>query len=50
MGNDDFERNLVVVEKTAYSKGLSPEAIAIMLEFAMSLRMGKTQPVTYRAH
>lgn len=41
-GNDDVERNMVLVEKVAYSKGLSPEAISIMLEFAMSLRMGKT--------
>uniref|UniRef100_A0A8D0ALR4 Centromere protein I n=1 Tax=Sander lucioperca TaxID=283035 RepID=A0A8D0ALR4_SANLU len=39
-GNDDVERNMVLVEKVAYSKGLSPEAISIMLEFAMSLRMG----------
>ncbi|KAM7417396.1 hypothetical protein PAMA_017178 [Pampus argenteus] len=39
-GNDDFERNLVVVEKVAFSRGLSPEAVSIMLEFAMSLRMG----------
>ncbi|XP_040030391.2 centromere protein I [Gasterosteus aculeatus] len=39
-GNDEVERNMVLVEKLAYSKGLSPEAISIMLEFAMSLRMG----------
>ncbi|XP_053284820.1 centromere protein I [Pleuronectes platessa] len=39
-GNDEFERNLVLVEKVAYARGLSPEAISIMLEFAMSLRMG----------
>ncbi|TDH07450.1 hypothetical protein EPR50_G00106390 [Perca flavescens] len=39
-GNDDVERNMVLVEKVAYSKGLSPETISIMLEFAMSLRMG----------
>ncbi|KAM9356675.1 centromere protein I [Symphorus nematophorus] len=39
-GNDEVERNLVLVEKAAYSRGLSPEAIAVMLEFAMSLRMG----------
>eukprot|EP00064_Thunnus_orientalis_P010034 superscaffoldBa00001323_g10060 len=44
-GNDDFERNLVLVEKVAYSRGLSPEAISIMLEFAMSLRMGTTPVV-----
>uniref|UniRef100_A0A4W6E8Q8 Centromere protein I n=1 Tax=Lates calcarifer TaxID=8187 RepID=A0A4W6E8Q8_LATCA len=39
-GNDEFETNLVLVERVAYSKGLSPEAISVMLEFAMSLRMG----------
>ncbi|KAG7518240.1 centromere protein I isoform X1 [Solea senegalensis] len=39
-GNDNLERNLVLVERVAYSKGLSPEAISVMLEFAMSLRMG----------
>lgn len=39
-GNDEVERNMVMVEKVAYSKGLSPEAVSIMLEFAMSLRMG----------
>ncbi|XP_029020176.1 centromere protein I [Betta splendens] len=42
VGNDDFENNLVLVEKVAYSRGLHPEAISIMLEFAMSLRMGTT--------
>lgn len=41
-GNDEFDNNLVVVERVAYSKGLSPEGISVMLEFAMSLRMGKT--------
>ncbi|XP_028272271.1 centromere protein I [Parambassis ranga] len=41
-GNDELERNLVLVEKVAHSKGLSPEAISIMLEFAMSLRMGNS--------
>uniref|UniRef100_A0A8C5H401 Centromere protein I n=1 Tax=Gouania willdenowi TaxID=441366 RepID=A0A8C5H401_GOUWI len=39
-GNDDFENHLVQVEKVAYSRGLAPEAIATMLEFAMSSRMG----------
>ncbi|GLD71027.1 centromere protein I isoform X1 [Lates japonicus] len=39
-GNDEFETNLVLLERVAYSKGLSPEAISVMLEFAMSLRMG----------
>lgn len=40
-GNDEVEKNMVLVEKVAYSKGLSPEAISVMLEFGMSLRMGK---------
>lgn len=46
-GNDEVERNLVLVEKVAYHKGLSPEAVSVMLEFAMSLRMGKltTSPI-----
>ncbi|KAG7266514.1 hypothetical protein CRUP_036530, partial [Coryphaenoides rupestris] len=39
-GNDELEKHLVSVERVAYSQGLSPEAIAVMLEFAMSLRMG----------
>ncbi|XP_011478241.1 centromere protein I [Oryzias latipes] len=39
-GNDELDRNLAVVEKVAFSKGLSPEAISVLLEFAMSLRMG----------
>ncbi|XP_069550259.1 centromere protein I [Brachyistius frenatus] len=39
-GNDELEKNLELVEQVAFSKGLSPEAISIMLEFAMSLRMG----------
>ncbi|XP_037531440.1 centromere protein I [Nematolebias whitei] len=39
-GNDEFENNLVLVERVAYSRGLPPEAISVMLEFAMSLRMG----------
>ncbi|KAM6924282.1 centromere protein I [Xenentodon cancila] len=42
IGNDELERNLVLVEKVAFSRGLSPEAISIMLEFAMSLRMGSS--------
>uniref|UniRef100_A0A8D3D0F2 Centromere protein I n=1 Tax=Scophthalmus maximus TaxID=52904 RepID=A0A8D3D0F2_SCOMX len=40
VGNDEFENNLVLVERAAYSKGLSSKAVAVMLEFAMSLRMG----------
>uniref|UniRef100_H3C6W0 Centromere protein I n=1 Tax=Tetraodon nigroviridis TaxID=99883 RepID=H3C6W0_TETNG len=39
-GNDEAERNLALVEKVAYHKGLTPEAVSVMLEFAMSLRMG----------
>lgn len=42
-GNDEVERNLVFLEKVAYHKGLPPEAVSVMLEFAMSLRMGKTR-------
>lgn len=41
-GNDEFERNLVSVEKMGYSKGLHPEAVSTMLEFAMSCRMGSS--------
>ncbi|XP_068182101.1 centromere protein I isoform X2 [Antennarius striatus] len=41
-GNNEVERNLVLVEKMAYNRGLCPEAISVMLEFAMSLRMGTT--------
>ncbi|XP_014900264.1 centromere protein I [Poecilia latipinna] len=41
-GNDELENNLVRVEKVAFSRGLSPEAISIMLDFAMSLRMGSS--------
>ncbi|KAM8732361.1 centromere protein I [Acanthopagrus schlegelii] len=39
-GNDEVERHLVLVETVAYRKGLPPEAISVLLEFAMSLRMG----------
>ncbi|XP_061582332.1 centromere protein I [Cololabis saira] len=42
IGNDEWDRNLVLVEKVAFSRGLSPEAISVMLEFAMSLRMGSS--------
>ncbi|XP_072292843.1 centromere protein I isoform X2 [Eucyclogobius newberryi] len=45
VGNDDFEKNLVCVEKVGHSKGLHPEAVSTMLEFAMSCRMG-TSPCT----
>ncbi|XP_041845295.1 centromere protein I isoform X2 [Melanotaenia boesemani] len=38
IGNDELDRNLVLVETVAYRNGLSPEAISVMLEFAMSLK------------
>ncbi|MEQ2191457.1 hypothetical protein XENOCAPTIV_028983, partial [Xenoophorus captivus] len=41
IGNDELEKNLVQVEKVALNRGLSPEALSVMVEFAMSLRMGK---------
>lgn len=41
-GNDELEKHLVEVEKVACMRGLFPEAISTMLEFALSLRMGKT--------
>ncbi|KAM6953156.1 centromere protein I [Aplochiton taeniatus] len=40
LGNDVVEKNLVVVENFGLSQGLPPKAISVMLEFAMSLRMG----------
>ncbi|MEQ2270972.1 hypothetical protein XENORESO_018665 [Xenotaenia resolanae] len=42
IGNDELEKNLVQVEKVALNRGLSPEALSVMLEFAMSLRMGSS--------
>lgn len=39
-GNDVLERNLVLVERVGLSRGLPPEAISVMLDYAMSLRMG----------
>uniref|UniRef100_A0A8C7P9R1 Centromere protein I n=1 Tax=Oncorhynchus mykiss TaxID=8022 RepID=A0A8C7P9R1_ONCMY len=41
-GNDVLERNLVLVERVGLSRGLPPEAISVMLDYAMSLRMGVT--------
>lgn len=35
----------MLVEKVAYSKGLPPEVVSVMLEFAMSLRMGRKAAV-----
>lgn len=40
IGNHEVENNLELVENVAFSRGLSPEAISVLLEFAMSLRMG----------
>lgn len=39
-GNDELEKNLVVVETIALSQGLSPEAISSLLDLALSLRAG----------
>uniref|UniRef100_A0A8C7DGP8 Centromere protein I n=1 Tax=Oncorhynchus kisutch TaxID=8019 RepID=A0A8C7DGP8_ONCKI len=39
-GNDILKRNLVLVERVGLSRGMPPEAISVMLDFAMSLRMG----------
>lgn len=40
-GNDELERNLVVVETVALSNGLHPEVIAMLLDLALSLNAGK---------
>uniref|UniRef100_A0A674BGX5 Centromere protein I n=1 Tax=Salmo trutta TaxID=8032 RepID=A0A674BGX5_SALTR len=40
LGNDVLERNLVLVERVGLSRGLPPEAVSVMLDYAMSLRMG----------
>ncbi|XP_076851250.1 centromere protein I [Brachyhypopomus gauderio] len=39
-GNDELERNLVVVETVALSQGLPPEAVSLLLNLALSLRAG----------
>jgi len=39
-GNDELERNIVVVETVAVSKGLSPEVITVLLDLALSLNAG----------
>ncbi|KAI4880143.1 hypothetical protein NFI96_009039 [Prochilodus magdalenae] len=39
-GNDNLERNLVVVETVAFSRGLPPEAVSLLLDLALSLRAG----------
>uniref|UniRef100_A0A674BGW6 Centromere protein I n=1 Tax=Salmo trutta TaxID=8032 RepID=A0A674BGW6_SALTR len=38
LGNDVLERNLVLVERVGLSRGLPPEAVSVMLDYAMSLR------------
>ncbi|XP_023675681.1 centromere protein I [Paramormyrops kingsleyae] len=38
--NDVLERHLAAVERVALSQGLPPEAVSILLEFSLSLRMG----------
>lgn len=40
-GNDELYGYLEQVEREALAQGLAPEAVSIMLEFAMSLRMSK---------
>ncbi|XP_055035036.2 centromere protein I [Misgurnus anguillicaudatus] len=39
-GNDELERNLVVVEMVALSNGLQPKVIAMLLDMALSLNAG----------
>lgn len=39
-GNDELERNLVVVETVALCHGLPPDAISLLLDLALSLRAG----------
>lgn len=46
-GNDELERNLVVVETVAVSKGLSPEVITVLLDLALSLNAGNIIRRTY---
>lgn len=41
-GNDELERNLVVVETVALSHGLPPDAVLLLLDLALSLRAGKS--------
>ncbi|KAL0974121.1 hypothetical protein UPYG_G00215920 [Umbra pygmaea] len=40
IGNDVMERNMALVERVGLSRGLPPEGISVMLDYAMSLRMG----------
>uniref|UniRef100_A0A8C9SPA1 Centromere protein I n=1 Tax=Scleropages formosus TaxID=113540 RepID=A0A8C9SPA1_SCLFO len=37
-GNDTVERHLAAVERVGLSRGLSPQAVSILLEFSLSLR------------
>ncbi|XP_051514011.1 centromere protein I-like [Myxocyprinus asiaticus] len=39
-GNDELERNMVVVETVALSHGLHPEVITMLLDMALSLNAG----------
>lgn len=39
-GNDELERNIVVVETVAVCKGLPPEVITVLLDLALSLNAG----------
>ncbi|XP_072519522.1 centromere protein I [Salminus brasiliensis] len=39
-GNDQLEKNLVVVETVALSRGLPPEAVSLLLDLALSVRAG----------
>lgn len=41
-GNDELERNLVVVETVALSHGLPPDAVSLLLDLALSFRAGKS--------
>ncbi|TRY56896.1 hypothetical protein DNTS_031022 [Danionella cerebrum] len=41
-GNDDLERNILVVETVAVSKGLSPRVVSVLLDLALSLNAGTT--------
>ncbi|KAJ8397992.1 hypothetical protein AAFF_G00433390 [Aldrovandia affinis] len=44
-GNDVLEWHVAVVERVALSQGLSPEAISVLLDFALSSRMSSQQCV-----
>lgn len=40
-GNDELERNLVVVEMVALSNGLHQDVITMLLDLALSLNAGE---------